>query len=496
MEKRVSLIFSGIIFGILLLLSSASAINAPKIKDITPHNAPASIEYPFSILIENASEDLTYIWDFGDNSSKVTGGKTMKHKYSKTGIYNLKVVVKGDFGNLTKTVEINVSVPKEQINYTINEYNSRLNNIENKINKLPEWIKKEILKEIDLNSLRNQIKIKESEYESALLDEDYLRVMNSLMQLDIPILLETSQKINPSPIIPNPSQINLPALEYFGAGSTEIKRSEEDYTNAITVWLNENLNIKINSETYTLYYASRAEDLYSYVNIILSPKTNLERIYFLINGAPNQIKVNGKTENYDDAVGVVFDSLIEDKNIEFLYPGKIDIENLPFYISPEFTELKLEPIPEVCNYNSRCEKELGENYKNCRNDCKPILKTIIYILFLILGALIVYIVLQEWYKRHYENYLFKDKNQLFNLINFMSISTNQGISKSEIFKKLKKHKWKREQINYAWNKFKGKRTGMWEIPIFKWIENRKVKMELEKRQNLRPQKIPNSSNFQ
>ena len=96
----------------------------------------------------------------------------------------------------------------------------------------------------------------------------------------------------------------------------------------------------------------------------------------------------------------------------------------------------------------------------------------------------VYIILQEWYKKYYESKLFPDKNQLFNLINFINNSLNQGLKKSSIFDSLKELDWSDEQLKYAWNKFNGKRTGMWEIPIFKWVENKKVKKELAKRQNI------------
>ena len=41
--------------------------------------------------------------------------------------------------------------------------------------------------------------------------------------------------------------------------------------------------------------------------------------------------------------------------------------------------------------------------------------------------------------------------------------------------------WKGEQISYAFNKINGKRTGMWEIPLFKRKENLEVEREIQKR---------------
>jgi hypothetical protein len=48
---------------------------------------------------------------------------------------------------------------------------------------------------------------------------------------------------------------------------------------------------------------------------------------------------------------------------------------------------------------------------------------------------------------------------------------------SEIVKKLKKAKWKSEQITYALKKYKGKRTGMYELSIFNIFKRKKKDKE-------------------
>jgi len=50
--------------------------------------------------------------------------------------------------------------------------------------------------------------------------------------------------------------------------------------------------------------------------------------------------------------------------------------------------------------------------------------------------------------------------------------------------KLKEKGWHNEQMIYAYKKYKGERTGMWEIPVFKFLENRKVKEEIELRKKI------------
>jgi len=41
--------------------------------------------------------------------------------------------------------------------------------------------------------------------------------------------------------------------------------------------------------------------------------------------------------------------------------------------------------------------------------------------------------------------------------------------------------WKKEQLTYAWNKYKGFRTGMWEIPIFTLAQKLKILKIIKKR---------------
>ncbi len=459
----------------------------PIIRDVIFTNPSALVPTTFIVLLDSSMNNLTYTWDFGDNSTnQVTNTNIIKHTYSEIGDYDLTVVVNNRHGNSSKIIQLNVVSPKDAINGTINNYNRQLNSIQKEINKLPEWIKKEIEKKFDVDDLKSQINSQKSKYDAAFTDEEYLDVMIALLDLGVPNSFNISQKINPSKIIPYPEQINLAALDYFGAGG--IEGTEQQYIDAVTNWFIDALEMTIESKTYALYYDDRTEDLFSYVKITLNPKAgqSLGEVYFLINGNPDEIKINTdeRIRDYDDASGIVFSELTSTEIIKFLHPSKVGLENLPVYISPEFRDLELEESIGVCNFNKKCEKNLNENYKNCRNDCKPVGLTLLWIFILLFVALVVYIILQEWYKRHYESSLFKNKNQLFNLINFMNNSFNQGMRKSDITDKLKDIGWKGEQLNYAWNKFQGKRTGMWEIPLFKWVEKRQVKKELAKRSNV------------
>ncbi len=457
----------------------------PGIKNLVPTTVSALVDVEFSIILEDSGINLTYIWDFGDGSDKETSEtNTIKHSYPDIGSYEMIVKVLNEYGQSSKTFQINAISPEESISDTLIEYEEDLTNLRTQLNNLPVWIKSEIDEKFDLENLNSSVNLQKKKYEDAIMDEDYVEVMASLLDLKIPYKLDTSQLINPMNFFPNKEQLNLEVLENFGAGKPD--ESEDKYHNAVNNWIQENLEVSLESKTYSFYYRdSKIEPLVSYVKIILTPKQDLEEVYFIVNGNPEEINFKDvDTKNSGDiSEAVIFPELIEIKTIEFLYPEGIDIGNFPIYISPELKYLNTGIIAGVCNSNKKCEKALGENYKNCRTDCKPLGWTIFWFFALLFSAFVIYIILQEWYKRHYESKLFKSKNQLFNLINFMNNSMNQGIRKSDIFNKLRPLGWVNEQLVYSWRKLHGKRTGMWEIPVFKWVEKKQVKKELKKRPN-------------
>lgn len=461
-----------------------------EIMDILPHTAPALVPSKFIAMVDGVSVNATnvsYKWNFGDNSvEETTNTGSIKHIYTTTGDYELELKVSNNFGVSSKTINVKVTSPKDYISQTISDYRDSIKNVSTELNKLPQWIRNEIDgtdKKLDLEGLNLEINSIEEKYKDAFTDEEYTEIMTSLLNLKIPSQLSISQTIKPMKFLQNKNQMDFSLLKAFDIEAPELNDDEkEKYYNALNNWFRENLDVLIESKTYTIGYRNGLkETLFSYVKLTLTPKDNLET-YIVIKGDNKNIKfsedVNAK-DIEENAVGIKLSDFQTAKTIEFIYPDKIDPFNLPILISPELSLLETGVNVGVCNHNGVCESE--ENYNNCRDDCKPWTLAFIYLGILLFIAFIIYIILQEWYKRHYESSLFSNKSQLFNLINFMYNSSNQGLGKQETFSKLKNYGWTSEQMTYAWNKFKGYRTGMWEIPLFKWFENKKVKEEIEKR---------------
>jgi PKD repeat protein len=460
-----------------------------KIIGFEPNRASALVPTNFIAHISEYQNNLTYIWDFGDKSMKeVSDTNQMKHTYTSTGDYLVEVIVKNNLGNSSKTFSVKVIPPEEAILEILTEDKEKIIVLKSQINALPEWVKIEIEKSLDIKGMEEDIKTYEKQYEEAFNEDSYVNLMKTLLEFKVPSGLTISKQITKGALFLSKEQLNLDILESLGAGKIE----EEDYDTVINTWLARSLDASIEFKTYALEYEGVKEDFISYIKVSLEPNENLGEVYFIVNGDPSEIIFSDESNTKkigEKAEVLVFDELAETKTIEFLYPGGVEIGNFPIYIAPEFKNLDFGVNPGICNFNKVCEKNLKEDWKNCRNDCKPYLLMFLFLTGLIFAFLIVYIALQEWYKRHYESKLFPDKNQLFNLINFINNSLNQGLKKSEIFSNLKDLDWSEEQLKYAWNKFNGKRTGMWEIPVFKWIENKQVKRELKKRQDIPIQTI-------
>jgi len=449
---------------------------------VIPLEVPAAMSVRFLAFISGDATE--YEWDFGDGTEEITLTNSTYHSYPSIGTYNLTLTVSNIKGEVRKEFSVVVKSPEAYINNTLDEKKDDLNELKEKLSEISGWYKEEIEKKLNLVELEDAINNLERDYEKAITDEDYVKIMTDLNELNIPnsIKVESSSgELFPDDDYIDPSYL----IELVG----EID-NPYDYANSIVNWMNDNVKIKVDKRNYKAVYAEGNDNLLTYFKLKIEPKEDIYKESHLIidKGYEELIfKENYNQKAVGFATAISFSELEKDKeeSIEFIWPEEIEIIELPLYLSPEFDEL---PEPEVkispCDYDGKCEKSEGETVDNCPSDCKSLKKPIIYILILLFVAFWVYIAMQEWYKRYYEKHLFKNKNDLFNLVNFINNALHQGLSKREIISKLKKHGWKNEQIVYALKKVKGKRTGMWEIPIFKFLEKKKVKEEIAKRQKL------------
>lgn len=451
------------------------------ILQVYPREVPVVTPTTFIAFLDKDTNltGIKLIWDFGDNTQQeTTGGNKVKHTYANLGNYTLTVKAFRDDQQISSvSFNINTKSPKEVINTTILKYQKDISNTESQMNNLTDSYRKIVRDNYlsDLQQTRSALGSIDSQYKRLLVDtttkdQDYITLMNSLTALKIPNSIQDSS-ISIFDYVYNAEDVDLEQVvklfnDYYKVGN------DEAYKESIANWYSSSVNVTLNHRIISIYYQESVDDVISEFNFTIRPKTTLSSpMYAIIQEDTNNLAFNG---NYKPIIetgytGIKLDDLKTSTVISFAIEGSVDSFELPVFIVPELKSLTIDTGG---NNNGGVKKSFWGTF-------------LPWFIVLLIIALVIYILLQEWYKRKYESHLFKDKNELYNLIFFIKNAKNKNLTDKQIIDQLKKTGWKAEKIEYALNKFYGKRTGMWEIPIFRWFEKRKMQKEMLKRQRPR-----------
>ena len=427
-------------------------------------------------------------WDFGDGEIVSSSGKIVNHRYLEEGSFDLEVTLESTSGLVAKRLfVVKVGNAREIANATILDYRSRIGDLETDINSFPEWIKQALEREIDLTEVSSSLDQLEENYESANSDSDFEEVMLDLIDLRVPIEIKASSSSNNVPLLVGFENINSDYIKQI-SGSENIEDSV--LRENIAGWMGSNYDAQMSFEQVSAFYEEGSDVFLSKFKVETKPSAQIENTAYLIldhnliSDGEFRSSVNAQSIG-DRGTYITLKIGQENEIFEFYIIGDFSPQDLGAHISPEISQLgDLDNQITPCNFNSICEEGIGETRGNCPADCGPGRWPwfVLWIVLLIFIAFVAYVALQEWYKRYYERSLFKKKNDLYNLINFVYNARKSGLVDKEVKDRLKKASWKGEQVRYAFRKIDGKRTGMYEIPLFKFIENKKVKEELGRRQ--------------
>lgn len=439
------------------------------IDSLFPLQAAAAV--PVRFIVYTSGNISEYRWNFGDGTEVTTNENYTYHTYNETGTYDLKITILNPQGSSSRNFSIKINTPEKEINETLRKKRAYVKEIKSSLSRIDVWYGSELEKRIGLEEIESELDRLEIAYTNS--PEDYVKIMSSLYDLKVPIEI---QEIKFSgEFLPFPENINPSYLLDFGYK----EENPQEYAEGIVLWMASNLNVELESSIFNLKYDDRTFPVFTGNKLKITPVNPVEEAYLIIQEEDIIFSRDYSEEEVPGATGIKM-SIEEQKTIEFILEGKVEAIDLEAYISPQFSELPRENEIGPCNNNGVCEEEEDED--NCPNDCHGInWGRLFWLMVLLMAAFIVYIILQEWYKRHYEKHLFKNKDELYNLMSFIHNAIKIGTSKRAIYQKLKEYKWKREQIVYAFRKLFGKRTGMWEIPVFRMFEKKKIKKELTKR---------------
>jgi len=428
-----------------------SVENVPSISSITP--TITSSAYPTLFKVNSSSNDSKkYEWDFGDNTTQVTTINEVMHTYSLIGVYSLSVTATDSLNRSSSgTFQINVSSPKEIINSTLAKKFSDLDRISLQVQEFDLFYQEQINSALDIESIDGILKQIQLDYKEAFFEEEYNQILTDLLNLEVPEVIFTSKSANSILSFPKEESIDLSVLEAVEEDTFEIDNSEK-YIDAILFWNQEHMETKITFKEISARYDSSNKKLLSIVELNIDEKKETDSNPYLFIQTLEDMNFK---ENYleNEESGYTYIELTEPTKIVFSTTEEINLNEFSFFISPKLSQLNLSEVP---------------SFEEESNFSKWILFISLIFLLLIIG-IIVYITLQIWYKKKYEDHLFKNRTHLYNLVTYIENSRKKGLKDSEISSKLKKAGWDSEQVAYAMKKHSGKRTGMLELPIEKFV---------------------------
>lgn len=481
-----------------LLKEDVRKLSVPIINSLSPLNPPAgiSVNYYVNVDYDVPNVSLIYKWKFG-NRSYTTTTNSIVHTFDEIKNYTIGIEVNAG-GNLTSKKDFVVTSisPAEAINISLSKKTEALDLVARDINTFPPWYRESLEKIVGIPFYRKELNRLKKAETNAVEDKDFLAIVKDVYSLNTPTEIFANE--NTYPFLWTKSKDIYPKIIEDVVGDSNYKNLE-DYKNPILNWQTQKIKGSFSTKVFSVSkWNGDSVPIFRIYKFSINSTSDGES-YFVINRPREEIHFNNLSvaKKVDNATVIILNKN-NNKNFEFYYESS---DEATFFISPRLSAIILKSeIETTCNFNNICEKGLGENSDTCRSDCKPITHAIVNVILAILFALIIYTVLQIWYTRHYEDYLFSDNRGLYNLLMYIANARARGQTDRIIVATLKKQGWSGERIIYAIKKSRGRRTGMFEIiPISKItasFRNRKAKKKIATATQQQNERNINKSKFQ
>ncbi len=450
-----------------ILNSTLRVLSLPVIEGISPMIFPAGIDALIFANVRNPGNYSRYEWDFGDNSSKVvTNVSYAKHFYSNVSNYTL--TIKFGEGNYTTSNSFTVSAvnPKDYLNSTFSNKRTNLNHANTDLLALPSWYQNYVSRKVDLDYYQTELNRLESKRTVAYTEQEFLEVAKGIYNLNMPFTILATEKMT-GPLVGDYNQFNpLIVQEIF---PSSIENDSDVYRGPIFAWQLKNIQAMVTkTKLQLLDEKGKFSDIILVYDVSLTSSSKDES-YFVIQKDFVDVNFNSANTGGKKAGSSTYVTIPSEGTVSFSFFVNGSQEPVMF-VSPKLSLLATSQRVGVCNYNARCEKNLDENSDNCRSDCAPIGWTWFWLILFLFCSLIVYTILQVWYKRKYEEYLFRDRNEMYNLISFIENARMSKLSNNQISAILVQKGWDKDQVEYALLRSEGKNPGMFEIiPVDKIV---------------------------
>lgn len=432
---------------------------SPVIEYVNP--TKTAIKYSTKFLTKVSSDlNITqYKWNFGDGEAETTLKNEATHTYNVAGNYQLMLTATNSAGrNSSKNFSITVSPASEIVPDLLDKASKDVVTLESNINNFTGFKKISIQNVFNIGNIKDTLLTLKNSESKADTETEYEAILDELLKIKIPLALSETATGQGILFYPERESINLEVLKKISDGDYSSAK-EDQYKEAILSWQVENVNLVLSFSEISAIYETYNEPALQIFEMEIT-KTGDELSYLILEDLENLIfDGDYSIEDYNEYKYIPIDS--ETKKFSFSTTEDLDFLSLPVFISPSLEDITL---PEWSAFD------------NTGSLKRWILFTII-IIGVLFCTFIVYIALQIWYKRKYEMYLFKNKNNLYNLVNYIKSSRDNGMKNKDIEKNLEKAGWTSEQLRYIMRKFEGKNTGLPEIPIKKILKEKEKKIK-------------------
>ena len=433
--------------------------DVPIIKSLYPLSPIAAFfptEFEVEVDFPTDANISSCIWDFGDNSTITTPRNIAVHIYPAIGTYNLQITVT-DTGGLSssRTFEIGVSSPEDMINDTLNKMSINLQNIKTDIQNQDPFHQTSLNSVLRIENISSELERLEQQFNAATNDSEYMVIVGDLLEIRIPENVFKTKQANSFSFFPERSSIDMKVVQSIGGGSYEIRRIE-NYKNAVLAWQQENVNLTMDFSEFSGEYNSSIDSLVNIFEIRITETKDIVHDYYLIIPKLQDIGFDRSVEEKD---GFVYVNLKGVSRVNFYTTKDVDFTDLPAFIAPPINQLVVSG-PTILSDESKKQR---------------MIIFILSMVSLVVIGVIAYVIIYQWYKRKYEKYLFKNRNDLYNIVTYVNNAKKKGLDNKKIIQNLKKAAWSSEQIRYIMRKYEGKRTGMVKLPLSSLIN--KVKKE-------------------
>ncbi|MEM4182118.1 MAG: hypothetical protein QXX68_03160 [Candidatus Pacearchaeota archaeon] len=454
-EQERILLFSGVI-------NSTSRAASPKVIEYYPKKFPALINVSLNIETISNENISRFLWYFEeDNKTIITLNPRVNYIFKNLTTYNINITLETRSGNYSSKIAVEVLSPKNISKYLLEKSFQNLENLTGEINRISSQRVASYIKSLlNLSTLEGYLNGLERKLEEAVTDEEILSAANEIFLFSLPSKISVEKKEEPFFLSVPSEQILAETINILLGRNADSKYSEY-----VSFWMVSKISDdskKIVERVKIFDEINRSTG--SFTSLTLKIKPSEDAILFV--SSQNILSSSHEGEAASNFRKVLLNKNTEN-NLEFVFNGTTEpqISILPKDLAK--VQLSIKDLG-VCNFNKVCEKDLGENYKNCRSDCKPwgIAITLIVIIFIV--TFILYFLIVSKLKEAYEKKLFKSERDLLNVISFFKSYEEKGLSRQEAIEKLTKSGWTREQAVYASKKAKGERTRPYEIiPIDK-----------------------------